>query len=94
MATTECRLSDLQVVRETGEGDRALGFAEATHRTTGIMAGGWGHNVEYLRGVERVLSATLNRVREAIGSAETRARQCSKCGAVHTDADCFGEEAA
>jgi hypothetical protein len=67
-----CRMSDLSVVRNVGEGDRALGFAEATHRTAGIMAGGWGENVDYLRGVEAVLTETLNRVREAIGHAETR----------------------
>lgn len=68
-----CRMSDLHVVRENGEGDRALGFAEATHRVTGIMAGGWGGNLEYLRGVEKKLADTLNRVREAIGHAETKA---------------------
>lgn len=70
-----CRMSDLRVVRNVGEGDRALGFAEATHRTTGIMAGGWGENLEYLRGVEAVLAETINRVREAIGHAETLAAQ-------------------
>lgn len=77
-----CRDSDLRVVRERGEGDRALGHAEAVYRTTGILAGGWGENLEYLRGVERVLTDTLNRVREAIGHAETRA--------LHEKEDCDG----
>jgi hypothetical protein len=66
----EARDSGLTVVRQAHEGDRALGFAEATHRTTGIMAGGWGENLEYLRGVETVLAKTLDRVREAISHVE------------------------
>ncbi len=53
--------------------DRELGYAEATHRTTGIMAGGWATNLEYLRGVEARLTESLNRIREAIGHAETLA---------------------
>jgi hypothetical protein len=68
-----CRDADLTIVRQAGEGDRALGYAEAVHRLTGIMAGGWGHNPEYLHGVETKLADTLNRVREAIGHAETPA---------------------
>lgn len=66
-----CRKEDLNVVSQSNEGDRALGFAEATHRLTGIMAGGWAENIEYLKGVEDRMVATLNRVREARGHAET-----------------------
>lgn len=88
----ECRMSDLTVVRQIGDSDRALGYAEGVTRTTGVLAGGWGENLEYLRGLEAALSETLNCVREAIGAAETKALTCSTCGAIHTDADCFGEE--
>jgi hypothetical protein len=49
-----------------------LGFAEATQRMLGILAGGWGENVQYLRGVEVVLAKTLDRVREAIVRAEKK----------------------
>lgn len=67
-----CRASDLHVALASDVDDRALGYAEASHRVTGIMAGGWGENIAYLRGVEQKLTDTLNRVREALGSAETR----------------------
>jgi len=73
-----CRTSDLTVTRQADDTDRSLGYAETTHRLTGIMAGGWGQNLEYLRGVEGKLADTLNRVREAIGHAETVKHQRDK----------------
>lgn len=65
-------------VSKAGAESRARGFADATTRLTGILADGNDRDLAYLRGVERVLTDTLNSVRQAIGHRETLVRQLSE----------------